>query len=196
MATAVSTRVLATPLRGTWVRDLALVVAATAGIAASAQIAIPLPFSPVPLTGQTFAVLLAGATLGTSLGLASTALYFALALAGLPVLAPTAAGVHVTGAALFAHPSLGYVIGFLLASALTGALAERGFTRTPLRVVAAMLAGNLAIYTIGVLWLGHVTGGTFAQLMTWGVTPFLVGDALKIALAAGILPSAWALSRR
>ena len=195
MTTATAPRVLAAPLRGTWVRDLVLVLTATFGIAVSAQIAIPLPFSPVPLTGQTFAVLLAGATLGTSLGLASAALYLALALAGLPVLAPNPQGLHVTGTALFSHPSLGYVLGFLAASVVTGRLAERGFTRTPARVVVAMLAGNAAIYALGLLWLGYVTGGTPSQLVAWGLTPFLIGDALKIALAAGLLPSAWALAR-
>lgn len=196
MAHATTARVLATPLRGTVARDAALVLAATAFIAASAQVAIPLPFSPVPLTGQTFAVLLTGATLGASLGTASAALYLSLALAGLPVLAPTADGVHVTGAALFGHPTLGYLAGFIVASYLVGRLAERGFTRTPVRVAAAMAAGNVAIYTLGLLWLGVATGGTLAQVLSWGLLPFLLGDIVKVALAAGLLPAAWALAKR
>ena len=95
MATATSTRVLTTSLRGSSVRDLALVVAGAAFIAVSAQVSIPLPFSPVPVTGQTFAVLLTGAALGASLGVAATGLYLAAALAGLPVLAPTETGGHL-----------------------------------------------------------------------------------------------------
>ena len=143
MATATSTRVLTTSLRGSWVRDLALVVAGAAFIAVSAQVSIPLPFSPVPVTGQTFAVLLTGAALGASLGVAATGLYLAAALAGLPVLAPTETGGHLTGSAVLTMPTLGYVVGFMAASAVVGTLAARGFTRSPLRTVAAMLLGNV-----------------------------------------------------
>ena len=196
MAHASTARVLVTPLRGSVARDAALVLGAVVFIAASAQVAIPLPFSPVPLTGQTFAVLLMGAALGPTLGLSAAALYMALALAGLPVLAPTADGVHVTGAALFSHPTLGYLAGFMLASFLVGRLAERGYSRTPLRVAATMAVGNVAIYALGLLWLGFVTGGTPSQLLAWGLLPFLLGDAVKVALAAGLLPAAWSLTKR
>jgi biotin transport system substrate-specific component len=195
MTSTTATPVLAAPLRGTWVRDAALVALATAFIAMSAQIAVPLPFTPVPLTGQTLAVLLTAATLGASLGLASSALYFGLALIGFPVLAPTAEGTHVTGNAVLAMPSLGYVVGFLIASLAVGRLAELGFTRTPLRVVVAMVAGNAAIYLAGVVWLQHSLNATWSQAVAWGLTPFLIGDAIKLLLAAGLLPTAWKFLR-
>lgn len=195
MAAVSSTRVLSAGLRGTWVRDLALVVGGTLFIAVSAQISIPLPFSPVPLTGQTFAVLLTGAVLGSGLGLASTALYLAAALAGLPVLSPTETGTHLTGTAVLSMPTLGYVIGFMLASLAVGTLAERGYSRTPLRTVLAMVVGNVIIYSLGLLWLQHALAASWSDTIAWGLTPFLIGDALKVALAAGLLPAAWSFVR-
>ncbi len=195
MATATSTRVLTTSLRGSSVRDLALVVAGAAFIAVSAQVSIPLPFSPVPVTGQTFAVLLTGAALGASLGVAATGLYLAAALAGLPVLAPTETGGHLTGSAVLTMPTLGYVAGFMAASAVVGTLAARGFTRSPLRTVAAMLLGNVVIYGLGLLWLRHALAASWSDAVAWGLTPFLVGDAVKIALAVGVLPAAWSFVR-
>lgn len=195
MSTLTSTPVLTTGLRGSRVRDLALVLGGTGFIALSAQVAIPLPFSPVPVTGQTFAVLLTGATLGVGLGAASTVLYFAAALAGLPVLAPTETGTHLTGAAVLSMPTLGYVLGFIAASTLVGRLAERGFTRTPVRTAAAMVLGNLAIYGFGLLWLQHALSASWSDTVAWGLTPFLIGDALKVLLAAGLLPAAWKLLR-
>lgn len=193
--TATASRVLSADLRGTWVRDAALVTGGALFIAASAQVAIPLPFTPVPLTGQTLAVLLTGAALGSSLGLASSALYFALALVGLPVLAPTAEGTHISGSAVLAMPSLGYVVGFLAASYLVGRLAERGFTRTPLRTALAMVAGNVVIYVFGVAWLQHALGASWSNAIAWGATPFLTGDAIKVAIAAALLPAAWKFVR-
>lgn len=190
-----ATGVLTTGFRGSRVRDAALVGGATAFIAVSAQLSVRLPFTPVPITGQTLAVLLSGAALGTSLALASTSLYLALALAGLPVLAPDASGQHLTGSAVLSSPTLGYVIGFILSSWLVGALAERGLTTSVLRVVATMVAGNAVIYTAGLLWLHHALNATWANTFTWGMTPFLIGDAVKIAVAAGLLPAAWKLVR-
>jgi biotin transport system substrate-specific component len=195
MATATSTRVLTTSLRGSWVRDLALVVAGAAFIAVSAQVSIPLPFSPVPVTGQTFAVLLTGAALGASLGVAATGLYLAAALAGLPVLAPTETGGHLTGSAVLTMPTLGYVVGFMAASAAVGTLAARGLTRSPLGTVAAMLVGNVVIYGLGLIWLRHALSASWSDAIAWGLTPFLVGDAVKIALAVGVLPAAWSFVR-
>ena len=195
MTAITAPRVLASPLRGSWLRDAALVVGATAFIALSAQVALPLPFTPVPLTGQTLAVLLTGAALGSSLGLAANSLYLALALAGLPVLAPTAEGTHITGSAVLAMPSLGYVAGFLAASYAVGHLAERGFTRTPLRTAIAMVIGNAVIYVFGVAWLAHALDAGIRDAVAWGLTPFLIGDAVKVALAAGLLPAAWRLLR-
>ena len=112
-----------------------------------------------------------------------------------PVLAPTAEGTHVTGTAVLSSPTLGYVVGFLIASAAVGALAERGFTRTPLRTVLAMVVGNVAIYASGLLWLHHALAASWANTMAWGLTPFLIGDAIKIAVAAGLLPTVWRFVR-
>lgn len=195
MTSTTAPRVLATPLRGTWLRDAVLVLGATAFIALSAQVAVPLPFTPVPLTGQTLAVLLTGAALGSSLGLAANSLYFALALVGLPVLAPTAEGTHITGSAVLAMPSLGYVAGFLVASYVIGRLAERGFTTTPVRTALAMIVGNAVIYVFGVAWLQHALGAALGDAIAWGLTPFLIGDAVKVAMAAALLPAAWRLLR-
>lgn len=195
MATVSTARVLSAGLRGTWLRDLALVAGGTLFIAASAQVSIPLPFSPVPVTGQTFAVLLTGAVLGSNLGFASTALYLAAALGGLPVLAPTEDGLHLTGTAVLSMPTLGYVAGFIVASYVVGTLSERGFSRTPARTVIAMIAGNAIIYALGLLWLQHALAATWSDTIAWGLTPFLVGDVVKIALAAGLLPAAWLLVR-
>ena len=193
---APATAVLTTGLRGTWVRDLALVLGGTAFIAASAQVAVPLPFSPVPLTGQTLAVLLTGATLGAQLASASTMLYLAAALAGLPVFAPTEAGTHITGTEVLRMPTLGYVVGFIVAAFIVGKLAERGLTRSVSGTVLAMIVGNLAIYTLGLLWLQRTLSATWADAFAWGLTPFLLGDAVKVLLAAGLLPAAWRLVRR
>ena len=190
-----ATGVLTTSLRGSRVRDAALVLGATAFIAISAQLSIRLPFTPVPITGQTLAVLLTGAALGTTLALASTSLYLALALGGLPVLTPTATGAHLTGSAVLSAPTLGYVVGFIAAAWLVGALAERGLSTSPLRVVATMVAGNAVIYTLGLLWLHHALSASWANTFAWGMTPFLIGDAVKIAIAAGLLPTAWRFVR-
>lgn len=189
-------RVLVDVLPTSRARNAVLVAGGTAFIAAAAQVAIPLPFSPVPLTGQTLAVLSVGALLGSSRAVLSTALYLVAALAGLPVLAPTAEGTHLTGAAVLGMPTLGYVLGFIAASALVGRLAELGATRTPLRTAATMVAGNLVIYSVGVPVLAVVTGAGLSTAIGWGLTPFLIGDLLKVALAAGLFPAAWALVRK
>lgn len=191
MTSTTAPRVLATPLRGSWLRDAVLVAGAALFIALSAQVAVPLPFTPVPLTGQTLAVLLTGAALGSTLGLAANSLYFALALAGLPVLAPTAEGTHITGSAVLSMPSLGYVAGFLAAGYVVGRLAELGFTRTAGRTAVAMIVGNAVIYALGVAWLAHALDASLRDAVAWGLTPFIIGDAIKVVLAAGLLPTAW-----
>ncbi len=195
MALQATTGVITSPFRGTRVRDAGLVITGALFIALSAQVAIPLPFTPVPLTGQTLAVLLTGAALGSTLGLASTGLYLALALFGFPVLAATSTGGHLTGIAVLSSPTLGYVVGFMLSSLVVGALANRGLSQTPLGVVLAMVAGNLAIYAAGLLWLHHAINVSWSQTVALGLTPFLIGDAIKIAIAAGLLPAAWRFVR-
>ena len=191
---AVSPRVLADTYRLSKLHDLAVVLSATAFISLMAQVAIPLPFTPVPLTGQTLAVLLTAAAVGLWRATTSTSLYLALALAGAPVLAPQSDGTHITGTAVFGMASFGYVVGFIVAGVVVGALAERGFTRNALRTALAMVIGNLVIYSIGVPVLMMATGADFATAISWGVTPFVVGDVIKVIIAAGLLPSAWKLA--
>lgn len=180
--------VLADLIPGRLVRDLALVAGSAALAGVAAQVAVPLPGTPVPVSLQTFAVLLAGATLGFGRALAGLALYAVAGLAGVPWFAGATSGWHFA--------SFGYVIGFALAAALVGRLASYGGDRTPLRTVGTMIAGNAVIYALGVPWLMAFTGTGFGQALELGVLPFLIGDAVKIALAAGLLPGAWAAVRR
>ncbi|MBI5960004.1 MAG: biotin transporter BioY [Chloroflexi bacterium] len=166
--------------------DAQLVLAGSLLVALSAQIAIRLPFSPVPITGQTLAVLLVGALLGSRRGGLALLAYLAEGAAGLPVFAGGASGpTYMTG------PTGGYLIGFVLAAALTGALAERGWDRRVWTTALAMLLGNVAIYVCGVIWLSTFVG--FARALDVGLVPFLAGDTLKIALSAALLPSGWVL---
>jgi biotin transport system substrate-specific component len=181
-------RVLADVVPGGLVRDAALVVSGTALIALSAQVSIPLPFTPIPLSLQTFAVLLTGAALGFARGGLASLLYLVAGMAGVGWFAKGASGWHFA--------SFGYVVGFVVAGALVGALASRGGDRTVPRTVATMVLGNLAIYTAGLIGLISFVHIGFAKAISLGLTPFLVGDAIKIALAAGLLPAAWKLVRR
>jgi len=180
--------VLADLVPGTVVRDVALVVAGAGLTGLAAQVALPVPGSPVPITGQTFAALLVGASLGWHRGAASMLLYLVAGLAGVPWFTDGASG--------WAHATGGYLVGFIAAAGLVGALAGRGGDRTVLRTVGTMVLGNLVIYSFGVPWLMAATGFDLATALERGVFPFLVGDGLKIALAAGLLPGAWALVTR
>ncbi|MFB6441553.1 biotin transporter BioY [Streptomyces sp. NPDC056411] len=170
------------------VRDAALVVGGAALTGIAAQIAVPVPGSPVPVTGQTFAALLVGASFGTGRGLLSLALYALAGMAGMPWFAGGASG---TGGVTF-----GYIVGMLLASGLVGALARRGGDRGVLRTAATMAAGTAVIYGVGVPYLALSGGMSLGQAVAVGMVPFLVGDALKAALAMGALPTAWKLAGR
>jgi len=184
--------VLADALPGDRVRDAVLVLGFAAFTGLAAQVAIKLPFTPVPITGQTFAVLLGGAALGWRRGLAGMVLYLALGLTPwVPWFAEGSGGADMAQA-----PSFGYIVGFLFAAALVGWLAERGWDRTPPRTVVTMVAGNLVIYAFGLPFLMATLDVGLAPGLELGVTPFLAGDALKILLAAGLLPGAWALVGR
>lgn len=167
--------------------DAALVLAGSLLIALSAQVAILLPFSPVPVTGQTLAVLLVGALLGSRRGSLAVMTYIAQGLVGLPVFAGGAFGL----ARLFG-PTGGYLIGFVAAAYLVGLLAERGWDRRVLTTAAAMALGNVVIYAIGALWLAPFVGGLDKALAA-GVLPFIPGDLLKIGAAALLLPAGWKL---
>jgi biotin transport system substrate-specific component len=182
LAPTLSTRSF--PRAAGWLRDLALIVTGALLVAAFAQIRIPLPFTPVPLTGQTFAVLLVGAALGSRRGLASMGLYIFMGAVGLPFFAGGQSGL-----AYMAGPTLGYLAGFVLAACVTGLLAERGLERSLRTSLLPFLAGTVAIYICGAGWLALSMGWEKAILL--GVVPFLIGDAIKVGLAALALPIAW-----
>lgn len=171
-------------------RDVALVLGGAALVALIAQVEIPL--KPVPMTLQTLAVLLVGAALGWKRGAASMTTYLLAGAAGLPVFAGGSAGL-----AKFAGPTGGYLLSYVFAAALVGWLVQRyALDRKPAGAALAMLAASVVIYALGLTWLGLVTGLKGQALLTAGLTPFLVGDALKIGLAALLLPGAWALVGR
>lgn len=170
------------------VRNAVLVVAGAAFVGLAAQVAIPLPFTPVPLTGQTFAVLLTAAALGMWRGVASMTLYAIAGLAGVPWFAEGSSAFKSGGALTV---SFGYILGFIAAAALVGWLAQRGATRTAPRTAGLMVLGNVVIYAIGATWLAVAIGVSLSEAISLGVTPFLVGDLLKVAVAAGLFPLAW-----
>ena len=154
---------------------------------------IKVPFYPVPMTMQTFVVLVLGMTFGLRLGVATMLLYLAEGALGLPVFAGTPEkGIGVT---YMLGPTGGYLLGFVLAAALCGALAERGWDRSVLRCALAMLVANVLIYVPGLLWLGSVVGWD-KPILEWGLTPFILGDLLKMALAATTLPLVWRIVGR
>jgi biotin transporter BioY len=184
--------VLADVLPGDRARDAALVVAFAGLTGLAAQVAVKLPFTPVPITGQTFAVLLGGAALGWRRALLGMLLYVAVGLTPwVPWFAEQRGGPDMLRA-----PTFGYLIGFVAAAALVGRLAARGLDRTPAGTVLTMVAGNLVVYAVGVAWLLADLGVGLAEGLHLGLTPFLAGDALKILLAAGLLPGAWSLVGR
>lgn len=166
------------------VRDFALVGVFAVAIALSAQLAVPVPGSPVPVTGQTFAVLLGAAALGPGRAVAGTSLYLGVGLVGVPWFA-------VTGSA-----TSGYLLGFVVAAGLVGLAARHRADRTVPRTVLLMVAGNLAIYACGVAGLVAIASLDLQAAIVGGVAPFLVGDAVKVALAAVLLPGTWRLVHR
>jgi biotin transport system substrate-specific component len=173
------------------VADAIVIIAGAALLAAAAQVRVPLPFTPVPLSGQTFAVLLVGAGLGLRRGALATALYLLIGLLGAPVFVGGGSGMgHLLGA------TGGYLVGFVVAAALLGWLAERRAERHFLPAAGAMAIATLAIYVFGVAGLMLVTGASVSQAIALGVLPFVFGDALKALLAAVLLPSTWAMIGR
>jgi biotin transport system substrate-specific component len=156
--------------------------------ALSAQIVIPVPGSPVPITGQTLAVLLAGAALGSKAGAGSQLIYWAMGAAGLPFYSNATGGWEAaTGA------TAGYLVGFIAAAWLVGILAERGKDRAIRSALPAFLAGSIVIYGFGVTWLLFSVPSitTMTQALTVGFFPFVIGDAVKILAASILLPAAW-----
>ena len=173
------------PRAAGWLRDVLLILFGALFVAALAQVKIPLPFTPVPLTGQTFGVLLVGVTLGSKRGAASLLLYIALGALGLPVFAGGASGVaYLSGA------TLGYLIGFVIAAYVIGLLAEGGLERSVRTSIVPFLIGTIIIYVCGVTWLAIILG-SFSKAIAAGLLPFLVGDAIKLIAASLALPAAW-----
>lgn len=169
-------------LENTRVRDLLLVVGGALLVGLTAQVAVPLPWTPVPLTGQTFGVLLVGASLGAVRGILALLLYSVAGLVGMPWFAQGSSGFSA---------SFGYILGFIAAAGLVGWLAERGWTRNPLDTALAMILGNVVIYLIGVVWLKFALTLAWSTAIYQGMSVFMVGDAIKIALAAGLFPLVW-----
>jgi biotin transport system substrate-specific component len=167
--------------------DAAIVLGGSAWIALCTQIAYG---QPIPVTGQTFAVLLAGAVLGPRRGASSVLAYIAEGLMGLPVFAQGKAGP-----AVLAGPTAGYLVGFVAAAYVVGILARSGWDHRPLTTALAMIAGNIVLYAFGLAWLfclAHLFGKLSATgVLAIGLYPFLLGDILKIAAATAILPLAW-----
>jgi biotin transport system substrate-specific component len=175
-------------LTATQTRTLFAVVGGALLTAAAAQITFHLPWTPVPITGQTFAVLLTGTALGMRWGAASQALYVVLGAVGLPFYADGSGGWEVaTGA------TAGYLVGFVLAAAVLGRLAEQHQDRTFLTSLPAMLTGTAIIYLCGATWLAHNLDISAANAVELGVAPFLIGDAVKLIAAGLLVPSAWRL---
>jgi biotin transport system substrate-specific component len=176
---------------GKALRAVLLAVAGSVLLTLAAKVQIP--FYPVPLTMQTFVVLALGMAYGWRLGGATVLLYLAEGAMGLPVFAGTPdKGI---GLAYMAGPTGGYLAGFVLAAAACGWLAERGWDRRMVTTALAMAIGNVIIYVPGLLWLGSLLGWD-KPILAWGLTPFLLGDLFKLALAAAVLPLAWRLVRR
>jgi len=162
--------------------------------ATSAQISVPLPFTPVPLTFQAMVVLVGAAALGARLGMISQLLYLALGFAGLPVFAASAS--LPPGALRLLGPTGGYLMAYPLAAFVAGWLAERGFDRRYLTAVVAMLCGLAIVFAGGVLWLGFVAQPSrgFSAALAAGFYPFVAEDCVKLLLAAGVMPGLWRLT--
>ncbi|MGH8861958.1 MAG: biotin transporter BioY [Jatrophihabitantaceae bacterium] len=192
MTTAVGARphiVLADLVPGTWARDAVLIAAGAGltGLAAQGSFTLS-AISPVPFTLQTLTVLLVGGALGTVRGLLSIGLYLVAGVAGLPWFAHQSSG--------WGGPSFGYIIGFVLAAGVVGELARRGNDRSVLSAIGVMAIGEAILLTVGTIWLGHDLGVSSAKAISYGVEPFLVWDAVKVVVAALVLPTAWKLTRR
>lgn len=187
-ATRTRIPVLADLVPGARVRDVVLTLIGTAFITVSGYIVIPLPFTPVPISLATFAVLLTGATLGPLRGAASAGLYLALGVIGVPLFAHGASG--------WAFSSFGYIVGYVVAALIVGSLARQRSDRSVWSTIALATLGSLTIYAFGVPWLAAFLGVDLITAITLGVVPFLIGDAIKIAAISGLLPLTWRIVDR
>jgi biotin transport system substrate-specific component len=177
--------------RATLAADTILALGGAAVIAVAAQISISLPFTPVPITLQTFAVATTAAALGLRTGAASSLLYVAAGLVGLPVYADASSGWHVLSSA-----SGGYLVGFIGCALVVGWCGDRGWTSSFSSTTGAMLLGETVIYLFGLLWLRHVLHTSLERTLELGLYPFVVGDLLKVYAAGAVLPSVHGLVAR
>jgi biotin transport system substrate-specific component len=174
--------------RSSAISNIALISGGVLLLAASAQIAIPVPGSPVPVTGQTLGVLLIGTSYGSGIGLATFAIYLLAGIAGAPVFAGASFGIEkITGA------TGGYLIGMLITTYVLGLLAKRNLDQKFLTALPSMLLGNVIIFSCGIIWLHHFTGKDWTWTINAGLTPFIVGEILKIVIAGTSLPILWRL---
>ena len=172
--------------RSSALTNATLVAGGTIALAALAQIAIPIPGSPVPVTGQTLGVLLIGTTYGAGLGLTTFATYLLAGIAGAPVFAGASYGIEkITGA------TGGYLFGMMVSTYLLGLLANRRLDQRFLTALPSMLLGTLTTFTFGLLWLAHFTGKDWAWTINAGLTPFIFGEILKIVIAGTSMPLLW-----
>lgn len=193
-----STRTLALAVSPTSVRQATwyrLLLAFCGGwlVAGLAQISIPLPFTPVPITGQTLGVLLVGASLGPSLGALSMGLYLAQGALGLPFFAGGSSGVSVLG---LASATGGYLWGFVAAAVVVGYLSRHGWDRSIRSAIGAMFLGEVVLYLVGIPWLAAAIDVPLGRALELGLAPFVIGDTIKVLLAAGLLPAGWRLTGR
>ena len=184
----VAPAVLADSLPAGLVRDASLVTGGAVLTGMLSQVIVPLPFTPVPLSLGTFAVLLVGASLGPLRGTLAMVLFLGAGIAGVPWFAGQTSGWH--------EASFGYVLGYVLAAGLLGVLARRRADRRPVSMLGAAVVATAAVYVGGVPWLMVTLGVGLGEALILGVAPFLLGDVLKAAAAAGLLPAAWRLLGR
>lgn len=180
--------VLADLVPGAIARDAALIVGGAGLTGLAAQVSVHTSLTPVPFTLQTLAVLVSGAALGTVRGALSMLLYLAAGVAGVPWFERHTHGWDV--------PSFGYIVGFVVAAAVVGELARRGNDRHVVSTIGLMVLGSALVYLCGATWLAHYLHVSATRAVSLGVTPFLIGDAVKAAAAAVVLPATWRLVRR
>ena len=176
-----------TTARSALLTDVMLVVLGSAVMAGLAQVSFRLPFTPVPVSGQTLGVMLIGASLGAWRGGAAILLYLGEGAAGLPVFAEGNSGfVFLTSA-----PTTGYLWGFVVAAVVIGLLAQLGWDRSVVSALGAMLVGEVVVFALGVGWLSHIANISGQAALEGGLYPFVLGELLKLGVAAGVLPAAW-----
>jgi biotin transport system substrate-specific component len=184
----VSTLKSAVISRTTAITQISLILGGTIFLAVMAQISFPIPGSPVPFTGQTLGVLLLGTAYGASLGFSTVAFYLLMGIAGAPIFA---SGSH--GFEKIAGATGGYLVCMLIASLVLGALAGRKWDQKIKTVIPTMIIGNVIIFTAGLIWLHQYTGQSWSWTVDKGLTPFILAEFIKIAIASTALPAVWRL---